>query len=45
MLDLGELVQMGDADELIDRPGTAMVAELTGANVLRGEATPTPSAR
>jgi molybdate transport system ATP-binding protein len=43
VLDLGQIVQMGDADELVDRPATAMVAELTGANVLRGEATPTSS--
>ena len=43
VLDLGELVQIGRPDELIDRPATAMVADLTGANVLRGEATPRPT--
>jgi molybdate transport system ATP-binding protein len=43
VLDLGELVQLGGPDDLIDRPATAMVAQLTGANVLTGEATPTPS--
>ncbi len=40
VLDHGELIQLGAPDELFDRPATALVAELTGANVLRGEATP-----
>jgi molybdate transport system ATP-binding protein len=41
VLDRGQLVQLGSASELLDRPATALVAELTGANVLEGIATPT----
>jgi molybdate transport system ATP-binding protein len=38
VLDRGTLVQIGTPGELSERPATALVAELTGANVLRGEA-------
>ena len=43
VLDRGRLVQLGAPRELFERPANAMVAELTGANVLHGDATPTSS--
>ena len=43
VLDEGRLVQMGTATELLRSPANAMVAALTGANVLEGTATATPS--
>ncbi len=43
VLDRGRLVQVGVPRELFERPANAMVAELTGANVLDGYATPTSS--
>ena len=39
VIDKGRIVQRGPAAELAAAPQTAFVAELTGANVLRGEAT------
>lgn len=39
----GILVQLDQPDELLRRPANAMVAALTGANVLRATATPAPS--
>lgn len=41
VLDRGRLLALGTPEELTDRPATALVAELTGANVLDGEAQPT----
>jgi molybdate transport system ATP-binding protein len=38
VLDRGSLVQLGPPKELFERPANALVAELTGANVLAGEA-------
>ena len=43
VLDQGRLVQLATVAELTYRPATARVAALTGANVLDGTATPTPS--
>jgi ABC-type Fe3+/spermidine/putrescine transport system ATPase subunit len=43
VLDAGQLVQLAEAAELTNRPATARVAALTGANVLDGTATPTPN--
>jgi ABC-type sulfate/molybdate transport systems ATPase subunit len=43
VLDGGRLVQLAGAAELTRSPATARVAALTGANVLDGTATPTPS--
>jgi ABC-type sulfate/molybdate transport systems ATPase subunit len=40
VLDRGELVQLGEPEELYNRPATARVAELSGANVLAGQAEP-----
>lgn len=42
VIDSGRLVQLAEPPELLAAPATAMVAELTGANVLRGTATPSP---
>lgn len=39
----GRLVQLATATELLRKPANAMVAALTGANVLQGTATPSPS--
>ncbi len=39
VLDGGRVVQLADAGEILRRPASAMVAALTGANVLRGIAT------
>ncbi|HEY8625683.1 MAG TPA: ATP-binding cassette domain-containing protein [Solirubrobacteraceae bacterium] len=38
VIDLGRLVQVGTADELLRRPADVMVAALTGANILQGTA-------
>jgi ABC-type sulfate/molybdate transport systems ATPase subunit len=43
VIDYGELVQLDSARQLYERPASALVAELTGANVLRGRATPNGS--
>jgi ABC-type sulfate/molybdate transport systems ATPase subunit len=43
VLDRGRLVQLASAAELLADPATAMVAALTGANVLPGTATPSAS--
>jgi len=43
VLDRGRLVQLAGATELTDRPATASVAALTGANVIEGTATPSPT--
>jgi molybdate transport system ATP-binding protein len=43
VLDEGRLVQLACAEELQRNPANALVAALTGANVLRGTATPTPT--
>jgi molybdate transport system ATP-binding protein len=43
VLDYGAVVQLAPAAELIDRPANVMVAALTGANVLHGDAVPGPS--
>lgn len=40
VLDDGRVVQTGSADQLTSDPATPFVADLTGANVLRGEAAP-----
>jgi len=37
----GRVVQVASAKEILREPATAMVAELTGANILEGIATPT----
>ena len=42
-IDSGELVQLATPGELIAAPANVMVAALTGANVIEGTATPTPS--
>ena len=42
-IDRGELVQVATPEELIAAPATVMVAALTGANVIEGTATTTPS--
>jgi molybdate transport system ATP-binding protein len=42
VIDNGILVQLDQPDELLRRPANAMVAALTGANVVHGAATPTP---
>lgn len=39
VIDNGEIVQRGDAAELAATPASAFVADLTGANLLRGSAT------
>jgi len=41
VLDTGRLLQLAPAEELLRAPANAMVAALTGANVLGGNATPT----
>ena len=38
VLDRGRIAQQGSAGELASSPATAFVAELSGANVLRGDA-------
>jgi molybdate transport system ATP-binding protein len=43
VLDRGCLVQLATARELLATPANAMVAALTGANIVEGTATPTPS--
>lgn len=43
VIDNGRLVQIAPSAELIRSPANAMVAALTGANVLEGIATPAPS--
>lgn len=43
VIDNGRLVQLARATELLRRPANAMVAALTGANVLEATATPAPS--
>ncbi len=43
VLDLGQLVQLGAPEELLQEPASALVAELTGANVLAGMAVRTAS--
>lgn len=43
VIDAGRLVQLASAPQLLAEPATAMVAALTGANVLEGTATPSPS--
>jgi len=43
VIDHGRLVQVGTADELLRRPAEAMVAALTGANILQGHAAPSRS--
>jgi molybdate transport system ATP-binding protein len=43
VLDHGQLVQLATVAELTQKPATARVAALTGANVLDGTATPTES--
>ncbi len=43
VIDHGILVQLDQPDELRRRPANATVAAITGANVLRATATPTPS--
>jgi ABC-type sulfate/molybdate transport systems ATPase subunit len=43
VLDQGRLVQLAGASELLRAPATVMVAALTGANVVEGDALPTPS--
>ena len=40
VLDEGHLEQVASPSELLDRPATAVVAALTGANVVSGTATP-----
>jgi molybdate transport system ATP-binding protein len=43
VIDGGRLVQLASPAELLRKPATAMVAALTGANVLQGTAIPGPS--
>ena len=43
VLDHGELLQLAPPAELLRRPASALVAALTGANVLDGTARPSPS--
>ena len=43
MIDSGRLVQLATPAELLARPANVMVAALTGANILEGTATLTPS--
>jgi ABC-type glutathione transport system ATPase component len=43
VIENGRLVQLATAAELLRSPANAMVAALTGANVLQGTATPSPS--
>jgi molybdate transport system ATP-binding protein len=43
VIDGGRLVQLASPAELLTRPANVMVAALTGANILEGTATPTPS--
>jgi ABC-type spermidine/putrescine transport systems, ATPase components len=43
VIDNGRLVQLGPPTGLLRSPSNAMVAALTGANVLQGTATPCPS--
>jgi molybdate transport system ATP-binding protein len=45
VLDRGRLIQVATAEELTRSPATALVAALTGANVLDGVATPIAGAR
>ena len=41
VLDRGEVVQLGSAEELLAEPKSVLVAALTGANILEGTAEPT----
>ncbi|HWE32235.1 MAG TPA: ABC transporter ATP-binding protein [Solirubrobacteraceae bacterium] len=43
VLERGQLVQLGSPHELMQQPASALVAELTGANVLAGTAVTTAS--
>jgi len=43
VIDAGRLVQIATPTELLCNPANAMVAALTGANVIEGNATPSPS--
>jgi molybdate transport system ATP-binding protein len=43
VLDHGQVVQLARPAELIARPASALIATLTGANVLDGTANPTPA--
>ena len=43
VIDSGRLVQLATPSELLAAPASVMVAALTGANILQGTATPTPS--
>lgn len=43
VIDTGRLVQLGTSSELLAAPATVMVAALTGANILEGNATTTSS--
>jgi molybdate transport system ATP-binding protein len=43
VLDGGQMVQLASADDLFSRPASAMVAALTGANVIDGTAEPAPA--
>ncbi len=43
VIDNGRLVQVATSAELLSRPANAMVAALTGANILQGVAAPAPS--
>ncbi len=43
VLERGRLAQLAPAEELLRRPASAMVAALTGANVLDGTAAPAPA--
>ena len=42
VIDDGRLVQLATPTELLRKPANAMVAALTGANVIEGNATPSP---
>ena len=43
VIDSGRVVQLATPGELLATPANVMVAALTGANILEGTATPTPS--
>ena len=43
VIDTGRVVQLATPAELLAAPANVMVAALTGANILEGTATPTPS--
>jgi molybdate transport system ATP-binding protein len=42
VLDRGQVVQLGSADELLSEPTNVLVAALTGANIIEGTAEPAP---